>query len=420
MGQIMAWIYYFSLPFFLKNSINGIHVQTILLLALSFCIFGYSYSHRIRIRYSVWYMLSSLFFVAVWGGIGFLCGFEETVFDEALNFLNFFAGLIVSYCLIDSGIVSHFVVRKILISLVLMYISIKGVAFLLDYLNIFTLKDSIQFFNDVSGGRLAYSKTPMGFLRVSTVGDVLVYFLYGLYGSIGKIRKVFLVFCLMLPLTVSLTSRYFWGMYIFFSVAIFIIRVSKNHRSRIMLWMCVCLFMVLVFGGIAALGEVGIYEYFAQDVLGGMGRNVARSDAVRMAQSLALIEGFWEHPILGLGLGGFLETCIRDKANPFNYEMWYLACLMKFGFVGTILIVAGNILNIIRDSVFRAKSYTQKYMLLFLYGGWALLGVFIGTIFHHGGVLIVLLLDLFYNSDDSTKEKVLHFEETSAYKAPSI
>lgn len=56
------------------------------------------------------------------------------------------------------------------------------------------------------------------------------------------------------------------------------------------------------------------------------------SDAPRVSQANALIQGWYEHPLLGAGTG--IDASVSRSAIPGNYELTYLAKLFETGILG--------------------------------------------------------------------------------------
>jgi hypothetical protein len=58
------------------------------------------------------------------------------------------------------------------------------------------------------------------------------------------------------------------------------------------------------------------------------------SGEVRLQQSIALINGFFDFPLFGNGLNSFPKNNIRNSESPWSYEMVYLALLFQTGLSG--------------------------------------------------------------------------------------
>ena len=58
------------------------------------------------------------------------------------------------------------------------------------------------------------------------------------------------------------------------------------------------------------------------------------ADSVRQLQSDALLEGFWDNPLIGNGLGSYTTAVIRDAFRPWEYELTYHYLLFSCGIIG--------------------------------------------------------------------------------------
>ena len=70
--------------------------------------------------------------------------------------------------------------------------------------------------------------------------------------------------------------------------------------------------------------------------------NNESSDGIRAQQASALWGLFLQHPVLGVGLGGYDVNLIRSATEPYSYELQLFSLLPKLGIVGS-LILAGFI-----------------------------------------------------------------------------
>ena len=70
--------------------------------------------------------------------------------------------------------------------------------------------------------------------------------------------------------------------------------------------------------------------------------NNESSDGIRAQQASALWGLFLQHPVLGVGLGGYDVNLIRSATEPYSYELQLFSLLPKVGIIGS-LILAGFI-----------------------------------------------------------------------------
>ena len=69
------------------------------------------------------------------------------------------------------------------------------------------------------------------------------------------------------------------------------------------------------------------------------GAAAVSSDSARAQMLGSLTERINEHPLLGIGMGGYLEGFVRIPDSPWYYELQWLALWMQFGLVGLIVLL---------------------------------------------------------------------------------
>ena len=100
------------------------------------------------------------------------------------------------------------------------------------------------------------------------------------------------------------------------------------------------------------------------------------TDNVRFTQFYALLHGWMENPIFGVGSGGVQWDYIRSVKNPYSYELTYMKFLFDWGIVGIILYGAGLVsINIKLLAMYKKKHALGRYALamsigqiMFLFG----------------------------------------------------
>lgn len=96
------------------------------------------------------------------------------------------------------------------------------------------------------------------------------------------------------------------------------------------------------------------------------------SDQVRIDQINALMSALDEVPLLGKGLGGYVETLVRDGAIQYSYEVQWIAFLMQFGIVGFMILLIPVLF--ICYKLFLHPFSRIKFSFLALFGVWLLSG----------------------------------------------
>jgi hypothetical protein len=91
----------------------------------------------------------------------------------------------------------------------------------------------------------------------------------------------------------------------------------------------------LMLMGIAAIGPAKVGQMVEKRFFS---HATYHSDAARDFQVNAIMKACDEAPLLGKGLGGYTEECVRDPSLLHAYEVQWLAFLMQFGALGFLLI----------------------------------------------------------------------------------
>lgn len=68
--------------------------------------------------------------------------------------------------------------------------------------------------------------------------------------------------------------------------------------------------------------------------------NNESSDGIRAQQASALWGLFLQHPVLGVGLGGYDINLIRSATEPYSYELQLFSLLPKLGMVGSLILAS--------------------------------------------------------------------------------
>jgi hypothetical protein len=117
----------------------------------------------------------------------------------------------------------------------------------------------------------------------------------------------------------------------------------RGLRSIIRVSIAILLLGLLILGAVNS-----VYEISVQGLLGRVSEGfdftpTTPDDAAvaRGEQFSALLEGWYEHPMLGAGLGAPAFGSIRSEERPWDYELYYLALLYQTGLVGILAYAAG-------------------------------------------------------------------------------
>jgi hypothetical protein len=87
------------------------------------------------------------------------------------------------------------------------------------------------------------------------------------------------------------------------------------------------------------------------------------SNQIRHEQYIALMEGWYKHPLIGSGLGASAVGSIRDDTAPWAYELSYVALLFQTGLIG-ILVYSLSIFWIVYKSIMLCRVDVSNAILL--------------------------------------------------------
>jgi hypothetical protein len=225
--------------------------------------------------------LLNLFFI-----INGVFKFDLTFFDNPA-----FGSVVISDETIEFRSTSHPALMFLLPYMLVLYFYSEGNTFFEDRLILITLLISV--FVILLSGRRA--------LQLVFILSLSIIYLFRLFSLSGKRRSLRFVRTKL------------------FSIALFLIMVS---------------FLPIALSYFLGMDDVisSILETFTSAF-----KTDNASGAVRLEQSIALLNGFYDSPLVGNGLNSFAKSCIRSKENPWSYEMTYLALLFQTGLSGFIV-----------------------------------------------------------------------------------
>lgn len=116
-------------------------------------------------------------------------------------------------------------------------------------------------------------------------------------------------------------------------LSVFLYLLSLSLFRQIKGW---SMLLVVVIAGIIAVGPARVEQAVEKRLFS---HATFHSDVAREVQMDALMNSCDQRPLLGKGLGGYTEDCIRDPSLPHAYEVQWLAFLMQFGALGMIFLL---------------------------------------------------------------------------------
>lgn len=280
---------------------------------------------------------SALFmiFLAISVSVGYFNGFSSTVLHEA----SLFVGLYLVFSLFYLANILEILNKRIffltiVISSFVLYI-LKVIVFFIIFFKpdaSDTLRNAIAIIFSVSPmiGHLD-SNWIKPIVRVNFIFDLVAIYLVVFYKDIADIcsslkRKKFL-FPYLIFASFSIyasCSRYIWGAFLL----LVFVRILINRKNN---------FEKMIFS-ISTLAFFLFVLSFSNPVRRFSGAVVQSSDKLRIVQSNVIKDMFLEHPIFGIGMGGYSKNCIRSEISPFIYESQIQSLFMKFGVVGVFIL----------------------------------------------------------------------------------
>lgn len=338
-----VWPYFAMLVIGLMMPSDGNHgIMTPKSLSFLSCFVLMMYYSVLRYRitkyqlYLICFALMSLSFLLIWMFIGHWQKDEwlESAFDQFKIFAITIATVMMTLNLVSEGLTTREKILKIIIYANFIYSIIKVLVVVLHFTGILNMFKVL----DLLGIRYMSMAMLQGNLsRLQTSVDIitpflLLFVLQGRQLNLGFSRRFIYCYVLVsLPAIFLSFSRFLYGVA---TVSMILYWCTLNFTGLLRV-----IFLTVILGccGIAWVGiekvEILIYErFFSYDN--------KMSDQVRVDQINALMNELEITPILGKGLGGYVEGLVRDGAIQYSYEVQWVAFLMQFGILGfTVLLI---------------------------------------------------------------------------------
>ncbi|MCH7371159.1 O-antigen ligase family protein, partial [Aeromonas sp. MR16] len=168
-----------------------------------------------------------------------------------------------------------------------------------------------------------------GFYRAQYINDtvciILFFIICPLYENESSRSKFYyLGFIAIWIIAVSSFSRLLIS-YCLFLTSLYLIRYLKI-RMLFIIGLCFSALIVMYSDVLQSLIEVRLDNKY-----------IAASDNERFMQFNCLFDAFSDNPIVGLGMGAYVKSCIRGgNGTEYLYEIQWLSFLMKYGIFGFI------------------------------------------------------------------------------------
>lgn len=118
-----------------------------------------------------------------------------------------------------------------------------------------------------------------------------------------------------------------------YALGVFLHGLTLEVKDQVKLWILTAILIIVavIMAGPQKVEQVVEKRLFSTDNY--------QSDATRREQIEAMMGACDESPLLGKGLGGYTQACVRDVTLPHAYEVQWIAFLMQFGVLGLCLIL---------------------------------------------------------------------------------
>ena len=194
----------------------------------------------------------------------------------------------------------------------------------------------LEFFLEKMGIRFMSMAIYGDVARLQTSVDILTpYLLYfALQSSNFKVHFSFffkIIYCLISILAIFLSFSRFLLMT---ALLAFIFTWILTHLRSQFKWLTLSLIFISIVGG-----WIG-YEKVEKVVeLRFFSHSSYVSDLTRTEQINALLNEFYQFPLLGKGIGSYSKEIVRDKTLMHSYEVQWVAFLMQFGLIGITVLL---------------------------------------------------------------------------------
>lgn len=332
-----VWPYFAMLIIGLMMPSDGNHgVMTPKSLSFLSCFVLMMYYSVLRYRISryqlnlICFALLSTSFLLLWMFIGHWQNNEwlDSSFDQFKIFVITIATVMMTLNLVSQGLTTHQKILKLIIYANFIYSVIKlliVVLHLAGVVNMFRVLELI-------GIRYMSMAMLQGNLsRLQTSVDIitpflLLFVLQAKHLHLGLSRRfTYFYLIVSIPAIFLSFSRFLYGV-AFVSVLLYWCTLNFTGLMRVLFLTIILAISTLAYVGIDKV-QILIYErFFSYDN--------KMSDQVRVEQINALMDELETVPVLGKGLGGYVEGLVRDGAIQHSYEVQWVAFMMQFGILG--------------------------------------------------------------------------------------
>jgi hypothetical protein len=366
-------ISYLSMLFFgillPSGSIGNFNVKILLFIILILTLCAFFIFNEISIDYSfIITLLLVIFFFFVWSFIYFINGFSDisSLTGELKDFLVTILLVYISYLILKNNIID---VNAIIITiiyavllLILIHIILVGfiIIFDLSFESTFGVITNI-FDVDIMTADITDRLNRAQFPNDIVIPFVLYFVLYSKELNIKLSPFIKYLFILVSFFVIFLTfSRYIWIITLLFIIT----ALFYKKKYTILILLTIVTFYLISFHFEDILRMDIIQARFFSEA-------VESSDNIRAVQFDSLMDSFYDHYLIGNGIGSYVRNDIRSDKFPYSYELQWIAFLMKFGLIGMgiLLIYVFLFLRICLSHINKHRGYLLICITLYFLGG---------------------------------------------------
>lgn len=273
-------------------------------------------------------------FLLIWLFIGFMSdhGDFSSAIDQFKIFCITIAFVMMTLYAVSESLVKRETIIKVMIFSNFAYSLIKLTLILLHFFSIVNLFA----FMEVLGLRFMSMDITAGLSRFQTSVDIVTPFfmLFVLQSdqlNLGFSKKFKSIYCFFSIISIFFSFSRFLMAVAACSGLFYCLTLNKKNLFKAVL---IALFVILVF-----IYSIGIEHFTVMIERRFFSNDNYYSDLTRSQQIHALLGQFIEVPYLGMGLGGHVKNFVRDNAILHSYEVQWVAFLMQFGLIGTLLLL---------------------------------------------------------------------------------
>lgn len=281
------------------------------------------------------FALTSISFLLIWMFIGHWQKNDwlEGGFDQFKIFAITIATVMMTMNFVHEELTTQEMILKIIIYANFFYSLVKVMIVVLHFAGIINMWRWLDFI----GIRYMSMAMLQGNLsRLQTSVDIITPFLLlfvlqtkELNLGLGR-RFRFFYLLVSVPAIFLSFSRFLYGVAAV-SVILFLFTANLTRFLKVLIFTLLLTILAVTWVGLDKV-QILIYErFFSYDN--------KMSDQVRIEQINALMNELETTPILGRGLGGYVENLVRDGIIQYSYEVQWVAFLMQFGLLGFMVLL---------------------------------------------------------------------------------